>query len=121
MTLPKGSHAVINPQAKLRLANQAEIMAFIQGAVYSWCVSSGHTEFSSTVLFGGINKDWNGTPLQALYNWHILNKTADSHDGAGKDVGKLLYKFLYEDETRSFEEKTQQTTTYNQSNEYRWI
>jgi hypothetical protein len=72
----------INPKSDLRdVSGISEIekeliKAFMQGAVYCWVKNRKDEQFAVRDLMGGENFDWNGTPLQALY---------DKYNRAGKD------------------------------------
>lgn len=92
---------VYNISAKISNEERNKIHAFIQGAVYSFCKSNPRISFAARDLFGGINNDWSGTPLQVLYNWHVQNNDKDPEDLAGKDVGWLLLEVIKND-SRTF-------------------
>ena len=102
----------------IRILNQEEkalAKAFIQGAVYGWlnCHSKGD-ESSVRILFGGDNTDWEGTPLQPIWDNHKANgKTNDeAYEQSAKDVGWLLKSVLAGDKTRKFKKIERFTNTY---------
>ena len=66
---------------------------------------------------GGDNRGWNGTPLQTLYDKHVLNgKTPDeAFEVAGQESGWLLKETVHRDE-RQFETES---TAINRR--YRWL
>lgn len=82
--------------------NIANIKKYILDAVNTACADN--EVFSVRSLFGGHNRDWNNTPLQEIYNYHI--GTGKSHkkaaNRAGIDVGWLL-KDILEEDSRTFE------------------
>lgn len=82
--------------------NIANIKKYILDTVNVTC--DGNEVFSVRSLFGGNNRDWNNTPLQEIYNYHI--STGKSHkkaaNRAGIDVGWLL-KTVLNDDARTFE------------------
>ncbi len=84
-------------------SEKALIKAFMQGAIYSW-VKNCDKPFAVRDLVGGENFDWNGTPLQVLYNKHIsVGKTHEAAvEDAAKDLGWLVKAVLDEDK-RTFE------------------
>ena len=98
-------------------AQRAEIQAFIQGAVYSRIVSRPFEWFFVRDLAGGENSDWNGTPLQALYDKHVgLGRGHEAAmDEAGKDLGWIVKSVLIADR-RYFEPDRSAYV-----NRYRWI
>jgi hypothetical protein len=73
---------------------KSRIYDFLQGAVYSWCKNRKDEWFSMRDLMGGDNFDWNGTPLQVLYNKHASKgkNYETAVKDAGKDSGWLLKK-----------------------------
>jgi hypothetical protein len=83
---------------------------FLLGAVYCWnnnCkTDKGEPrKFAARDLVGGVNKDWEGTPLLVLSREHkgkarASKKTAEQE--AGKDLGWILYTVLKEDKRRHF-------------------
>lgn len=81
-------------------------MNYLQGLVYVWCKNEGSRWFSARDL-GGVNFDWNGTPLQALYDYHQRRRVDHNQaiKRAGIDDGWLLKEVLSEDR-RSFETRT---------------
>lgn len=87
------------------------IHATLQGAVYCWCATRGEDEFAIRDLFGGVNADWYGTPLQEIYTyylaWHFheieardneeVKVNGETHDKATEDVGAMLQEMLFYD------------------------
>lgn len=72
------------------------IMAFLQGAVYSWAKNRKDEQFAVRDLVGGDNFEWEGTPLIVLYEKHVAlgedNESAITD--AAKDLGWLLKSVL---------------------------
>jgi hypothetical protein len=91
---------------------------FLQGAVYCWCKNRPGEWFSMRDLMGGVNRNWSGTPLSALYDRHIKEgKSPDEAFGcAGQDSGKILKKVIADDKKFEFETKTDALIR-----QYRWI
>lgn len=105
------------------------IRATLQGAAYCWCATRGHDEFALRDLFGGVNANWYGTPLQEIYHhylyWYIpkfevegrenaeAEAESEAHDKAGEDVGWMLKETLFHD-NRAF------VLTKNNPNHYIW-
>ena len=100
----------------ITLQQEEQIMSFLQGAVYCWCLNRGTEWFSLRDFMSGTNYFWNGTPLIELYKKHInLGKTEeDSVKAAGKDCGWLLKKVIQNDK-RSFDSRN-----HGFIREYRW-
>jgi hypothetical protein len=80
------------------------IRNFMQGAVYCWIKNRKNEWFAVRDLMGGENFDWNGTPLQVLYEKHIDSgkDEAAAIESAAKDLGWLVKTMLAEDK-RTFE------------------
>jgi hypothetical protein len=89
------------------------IRAFLQGAVYCWYTGRPGDWFSLRDLMGGPNRNWQGTPLFALYQKH--DPAPDAEERAGHDGGWLL-KRVITDDPRTFE-----TRESEQIRQYRWI
>ncbi len=94
------------------------IMDFLQGAVYCWCKNRPDEWFSIRNLMGGENFNWNGTPLQVLYDKHINRGLDDgeANNAAGKDCGWILKRVIHGDENRDFETKTESLVRH-----YKWV
>lgn len=90
---------------------QLAIFNFLQGAVYCWCNCFGTKIFTAPGFVGDKNRDWNGTPLQALYDGY------GDEDAAGNAVGRLLKRVLIDD-PRRFDRKI--TDDFQPSAEYSW-
>lgn len=77
---------------------------YLQGAVHSFCKNNPGEAFALRDLVGGENRDWNGTPLQALYAYHISTGKSDpdAKQRAAVDAGWLLKAALAEDTSRYF-------------------
>jgi hypothetical protein len=92
------------------------IKAFMQGAVYCWVKNRRDEWFAVRDLMGGENFDWNGTPLQVLFNKHIeLGKDEEAAiKAAGIDLGWLVKTVLDEDR-RTFDVIKEELV-----NKYRW-
>ena len=109
----------LNPQSELRDvygisdADKALIKAFMQGAVYCWVKNRQGDWFAVRDLMGGMNADWNGTPLQVLFEKHIdVGKDEDqAFTAAGIDLGWLVKTILDED-SRTFEVVTEEVNKY---------
>ena len=98
-------------------ANEGEILAFLQGAVYCWCNTNGTEKFAAKSFVGDKNWDWHGTPLQQIYDHYAETKNeAEAYKQSGIAVGLLLEKVLIED-VRQFNRETIQG---ERSAEYQW-
>lgn len=96
----QGKSKITNISAKLNQEELASAKVYILGAVHGYTASDEESCFSVRNLFGGKNKDWGDTPLQAIYNFY-RNTEKLGHEEAAKraaqDVGKLLKQVLNED------------------------
>lgn len=76
-------------------AEEARILDFLQGAVYLWCKDHPLDWFGLRNFMGGANNDWNGTPMQGLYERHALTMSPVSASRrAAMDGGRLLKRVL---------------------------
>lgn len=108
MVVTEKGHAVLNHRGR-RIRDISpnmlnEMLRFIAGGVRIWCKENRHRQFALRDLFGGVNYDWTGTPLQGLYEKYIRNgcSETDAIARAGKDAGRLLKRVLVEDTTRTY-------------------
>jgi hypothetical protein len=99
----------LDPRSELRDvkgiddAQKELIRVFMQGAIYCWVKNRRGEPFAVRDLVGGENTDWNGTPLQVLFEKHInMGKDSDaSFKAAAKDIGWIV-KSLLADDNRTF-------------------
>lgn len=92
------------PSAKLSTEEAELAKHYLQGAVHSFCVSNPGKAFALRDLVGGENGNWNGTPLQAIFDYHISAGKAEEKamKQAAIDAGWLLKAVLAEEENRYF-------------------
>lgn len=97
--LTNNTKRIYSISADLLPIDTAIIKVYIQGAVYSFCNNNPKENFSVRILFGGDNRDWNGTPLQRIFDWYIKDgkNHQDAADRAAIDLGILLKTVLTED------------------------
>jgi len=95
-------HKRRNIVAKINENQKQRIRDFIQGSVYCFWKNSSSNRFTARDLFGGENRDWKGTPLIELYNWHVQNGSSDPMSMAAKDIGWLLLDVLSDDDNHGF-------------------
>lgn len=102
--------------AKLSCGEKEMIKCYIFGAIDSFCKNCKGQDFSVRILFGEENKDWHGTPMQKIYDYHISQGKTDKEakNLAAKDAGYFLKKLLKEDER----ERTFKFTFKDTSNRY---
>ena len=83
---------------------KSAMLTFIKGAINTHCGTRPDEWFCAWDFLSGVNKNWNGTPLQGLYRkWIIRGKqNKDAIKLAGIDAGKLLKKAIAED-SKNFE------------------
>ncbi|MCH5316749.1 MAG: hypothetical protein J1E05_02115 [Eubacterium sp.] len=81
------------------------IKVYMQGAVYAFCNIKKDEPFSARILFGGDNGNWNGTPMQKLYDYYIKEGKSkeEAYKSAAIDAGRLLKSLLDGDNYRTFE------------------
>lgn len=74
---------------------------YLQGMVYGWCArentepGAGTKPFATHTLVGGVNWNWEGTPLQRVYDKH--KSAENAFEKAAREVGRLLRKVILED------------------------
>ncbi|MBR0541481.1 MAG: hypothetical protein IJK26_04660 [Clostridia bacterium] len=92
--------------AKISDAEIQSATSHIEKAVDAHCISNNNkvgTLISVRILFGDKNKDWNGTDLQIIYDYHKnANRVKNPKNQAAKDVG-WLFKQVLMDDKRTFE------------------
>ncbi len=84
---------------------------YIKESVGEYCRNNPQTPFSVCALFGGTNRDWRETPLQAIYE-EQPSDCKDAKKQAAIDVGWLLKSVLAEDENFTYEEIKGYTKSY---------
>lgn len=109
-----GTHVQRVISARITDQEKERIMIFIQGAIYCFCKNCPGQYFSASELFGGVNFNWDNTPLGVLYDWHERNNSSNPIDMAAKDIGWLLLDVVIND-SRTFE------ITKDYTNQYKWI
>jgi hypothetical protein len=97
------------------------IKAFMQGAVYSWVKNRMGDQFTVRDLVGGENYNWEGTPLQVLYDRHV--ESGKDHDAAvlaaAIDLGRLTKIVLHEDRRHFKNDKV--GGKHGETNSYLWV
>lgn len=95
--------------------NDLKLMeSYILGAVHGFTAAADSKSFKVRDLFGFDNRDWNGTPIQKIYEFYLKSLPhEDAADKAGKDVGKLLRKVLAKDKYEYKEEFGCRECTYH--------
>jgi len=91
------------------------IKNYMQGAIYTWIKSDPKKPFSVRDLVGGINNDWNGTPLIALYKKHRTagKDSVAAMAGAGVDLGWIVKDVLASDKRTFKAKKRGLVSSYN--------
>lgn len=89
------------------------IRSFLQGAVYCLCITHRNQWFSARDFLGGENSNWQGTPLQALFDYYFGRRQDEDYaiHQAGKAVGWILLSVLIADH-RVFETRKGYTREY---------
>jgi len=97
MTLKPES--VLREPSNLNENDRKLIRAFMQGAIYCWVKNQPNEPFAVRDLVGGLNTNWNQTPLQILYDRHIKSGRTDDEafDLAAIDIGWIVKSLLAED------------------------
>lgn len=85
-----------------------KICSYLQGAIYTWCVIKGSEEFAAKDLVGGVNFEWEDTPLYALYkHYEYIGESSEiAIEKAGQDLGCLLKKTIHNDARNFSQDKS---------------
>lgn len=110
----------LNPSSELRgvtgitPTEEAGIRAFLQGAVYAYIKLHRRDPFAARDLVGGVNFDWDGTPLLPLYEKHVNQgkSSPNAIEAAGRDLGWLLKSVLAEDKRTFISSKAELVSHY---------
>lgn len=76
------------------------IDVYLQGGVYALLINATSNEFATRDIVGGENRDWEGTPLQSIYDGLVKEYSPDkkkAYDRAAIEVGYLLKEVLLKD------------------------
>ena len=103
----KKIHSISEPQTQ-------EIKYYLQGAIRCHDKVAAGKWFSLRDLMGGANFDWNGTPMQALFE--AYRGRSDAFKMTAKSAGWLLKAAIEEDPCRRYETKKEALTRM-----YRWV
>jgi len=116
MAIVKGNK-VIKRVSGLSVTQENRIYDFLQGSIYCWVKNREDEWFSLRDLMGGLNFDWQGTPMYNLYKKHLTRGYSidESIKKAGIDAGWILKNVIAND-IRNFE-----TKKLNLIRCYRWI
>lgn len=80
---------------------QAELDTYIYGMIRVACIY--HPDgFTVPDLVGGRFKDWSGTPLDYIYQYHVARGIGNPDAEAGKDMGRIFKYLIAKDKTKSF-------------------
>lgn len=83
------------------------IYTFLQGTVYAWCNSNVEQRFCIRDLVGGNNRNWQGTPLQQIYQgfYEIYHYEKNGDEKAYKETKKAIghaLKYVLNKDKRNF-------------------
>ena len=78
---------------------------FLKGAVYQYIADNPDKDFCIRSLLGGHNKNWENTPLQYLYEYHLRNGKSENEafNCSAIDAGWLLKEVLKGDSRYLFD------------------
>lgn len=98
----------------LKAEEEKAIKDYLLGAVRTWTRDRKNREFAARDMVGGNNKNWEGTPLQILYDKHRKSRRnhTQAHANAAKELGHLLKAVLRDDKRRTFEPIKRRVTHY---------
>ena len=96
----------LQPESELReiagvtTEQKGAIEHFMQDAIYCWIKNQKGKSFAVRDLMGGDNFNWNGTPLQVLYDYQeSLGKGHEAAvDAAGIALGWIVKGLLHKDQ-----------------------
>ena len=70
---------------------------YLHGMVDAWCKNNPGEWFALRDLVGGVNWEWSGTPLKAVFDNRKARGSSNPVKAAGIDVGNLLKQMLIDD------------------------
>ena len=82
-----------------------EIKEFLKRLLYVFLNNNTDDWFTVSDLVGGFNEDWNGTPLQYIYNAYKVKDPNTAYERAAIDVGWLYLEILETDNIHKFESR----------------
>lgn len=88
-----------------------EAKNYIKKSIDDYCRNNPRSPFSVCTLFGGENRDWRETPLQAIYEKQP-SSCKDAKKQAAIDVGWLLKEVLARDKEHTYKEFNGYTKSY---------
>lgn len=86
-------------------AHQEEIRTYLHEKLEAWCASHEKgNDFAAREWHGGVNSNWNGTPLQELYTYYRRRNRGDvyAYCEAGKAAGRILKAVIDGDKKHMF-------------------
>lgn len=94
------------------------MIAYMQGAVRTRCADHPDISFAARDLLGGVNYDWQETPMQDLYDKYIMEGYSEEAAvrQAGISAGHILKRVLIEDGQRIFQQHDA-----GMANGYTWV
>lgn len=97
-------------------SERESINDFLQGLVWGWCITKGTEEFALRDLLGGVNGDWNGTPLQVLYDKQSTSPNQTKEEKAAISGGHILKGVLGKEKCRNYHD----LGVTEMTNKYKW-
>lgn len=79
---------------------QAELITFVNGMIQG--ALAYKNQFTTVSLIGGKNRNWNNTPLDYIYQYHVNKNSKDPEIEAGKDAGRILKYIMDIDKHRIY-------------------
>lgn len=86
-------------------AHQDEIRAYLNAKLETWCTSHKRDDdFAAREWLGGPNRNWQGTPMQELYDYYLRRNHGGvyAYREAGKAAGRILKGVIDSNELHMF-------------------
>lgn len=84
----------------LTVMQQAELITYVNGLIQG--ALSYKKYFTTADLVGGRFRNWDYTPLDYIYQYHLKRNTANPEAESGKDIGRIVKYIMSIDKHRVY-------------------
>lgn len=101
------SYTEVSSYNSLSKCQQGELDSFIIGAIQGFTCGNKLEDGSNPVfaiadIVGGMFRNWEGTPLNYIYEYHKARGCLKPEDEAGKDMGRIFKYIMGTDKYRNY-------------------
>lgn len=83
---------------------QAELDAYARGLILGYSLTN--QQFTVSTLVGEKHGDWEGTPLNPIYQYHLQREAKgeilNAQNEAGKDMGRIFKNIMAQDKVNKY-------------------